>query len=113
MPFIVINTNADVKVSEEMLNDFSNLAVEVLGKQKNYISVMINTKQKILFGDSLQNIGALIEFKSIGFGDKRLVLAEKIKELAIRYFDAQGLFVGIEFVDMSAQNVSHDGKLME
>lgn len=112
MPFVIVNTNADVKVSEEMLNDFSNVAVKVLGKQKNYISVLINTKQNMLFGDSLQNIGALIEFKSIGFGDKRTVLAEKIKELAVKYFDAQGLFVGIEFVDMSAQNVSHDGKLM-
>ena len=112
MPFIVVNTNADVKVSEDMLNDFSDVAVKVLGKQKNYVSVLINTKQNMLFGDSLQNIGALIEFKSIGLGDKREVLAEKLKNLAMDYFDAQGLFVGIEFVDMSAQNVSHDGKLM-
>lgn len=112
MPFIIVNTNADVEVSQNMLDDFSNLAVEVLGKQKNFISVMINPKQKMLFGESLQNIGALVEFKSIGFGDKRPLLAAKIKELAVKHFNAQGLFVGIEFVDMSAQNVSHDGKLM-
>ena len=112
MPFIVVNTNADVKVSEDMLNDFSNLAVEVLGKQKNYISVLINTKQKMLFGDSLQNIGALIEFKSIGFGDKREILAEKLKNLAMDYLGAKDLFVGIEFVDMKPCDVSHNGKLM-
>ena len=112
MPFIIVNTNADVKVSEDMLNDFSDVAAHVLGKQKNYISVMINTKQKMLFGDSLQNVGALIEFKSIGFGNKRPVLAEKLKKLAMDYFGAQGLFVGIEFVDMKPCDVSHDGKLM-
>ncbi len=112
MPFIIVNTNAEIQVSENMLNDFSNLAADVLGKQKNYISVLINTKQKMLFGDSLQNVGALIEFKSIGFGDKRPVLAEKLKKLAMDYFGAQGLFVGIEFVDMKPCDVSHDGKLM-
>lgn len=112
MPFITIDTNAEVEVTPDMLNEFGAMAAEVLGKPRDYVTVKINAGKSMMFGPSMGNIGALIEFKSIGYGDKKPILAEKIKEFAITRFGAQGLYVGIHFVDMPANNVSHDGKLM-
>ena len=106
MPFITIDTNARTEVTAEMLDELSEIAVRVLNKPKNYVTVKINSGAAILFGDTTENIGALVEFKSIGFGDK------KAEDFAVRRFGAEGLFVGIHFADMPAANVSHDGKLM-
>ena len=102
MPFITIDTNARTEVTAEMLDELSEIAVRV----------KINSGAAILFGDTTENIGALVEFKSIGFGDKKAELARQLKDFAVRRFGAEGLFVGIHFADMPAANVSHDGKLM-
>ena len=91
MPFITIDTNARTEVTAEMLDELSEIAVRVLNKPKNYVTVKIN---------------------SIGFGDKKAELARQLKDFAVRRFGAEGLFVGIHFADMPAANVSHDGKLM-
>lgn len=112
MPFITMDTNADVTVTPEMLDELSNIAVTVLNKPKNYVTVKINSGKNMLFGGDIKNIGALAEFKSIGFGDKKAELAKQLTDFAIRRFQAQGPFVGIHFVDMPAGNVTHDGKLM-
>lgn len=112
MPFITIDTNADINVTPQLLDELSNIAVTVLNKPKNYVTVKINAGKAMLFGGSAENIGALAEFKSIGFGDKKPELAKQLTDFAVRHFKAQGLFVGIHFVDMPAGNVSHDGMLM-
>jgi len=112
MPYVTIDTNADIKVTPQMLDELSNIAVTVLNKPKNYVTVKINSGKTMLFGDSFDNIGALIEFKSIGYGDKKPVLAGRLTDFAKKHFKAQGLFVGIHFADMPATNVSHDGNLM-
>lgn len=112
MPFITIDTNAEVKVTPDMLNELGAMAAEVLSKPRDYVTVKINSGKQMMFGPSMGNIGALVEFKSIGYGDKKPVLAEKIKEFAVTRFNAEGLYVGIHFVDMPAANASHDGKLM-
>lgn len=112
MPFITVDTNAEITVTPEMLNDLSEIAVRVLNKPKSYVTVKINSGKMMLFGESMENIGALIEFKSVGFGDKKLELASRLKDYAVQNFNAEGLFVGIHFVDMPAANVSHDGKLL-
>jgi len=112
MPFITIDTNANVDVTSQLLDELSNIAVTVLNKPKNYVTVKINSGKAMLFGDSSENIGALVEFKSIGYGDKKPELAKQLTDFAVRHFKARGLFVGIHFVDMPAANVSHDGMLI-
>ncbi len=112
MPYITMYTNAYVTVTPQMLDELSNIAVTVLNKPKNYVTVKINSGKNILFGGDIKNIGALVEFKSIGFGDKKRELARQLTDFAMRHFKAQGLFVGIHFVDMPASSVSHDGTLM-
>lgn len=112
MPFLTIDTNAEITVTPAMLDELSELAVNILKKPKKYVTVKINSGKIMLFGDSMENIGALVEIKSIGYGDTKPELAEQIKNFAVRNFNAEGLYVGIHFVDMPAANVSHDGKLM-
>ena len=89
MPFITIDTNARTEVTAEMLDELSEIAVRVLNKPKNYVTVKINSGAAILFGDTTENIGALVEFKSIGFGDKKAELARQLKDFAVRRFGAK------------------------
>ena len=42
MPFITIDTNARTEVTAEMLDELSEIAVRVLNKPKNYVTVKIN-----------------------------------------------------------------------
>lgn len=50
MPFITIDTNARTEVTAEMLDELSEIAVRVLNKPKNYVTVKINIGAAILFG---------------------------------------------------------------
>ena len=86
MPFITIDTNARTEVTAEMLDELSEIAVRVLNKPKNYVTVKINSGVAILFGGTTENIGALVEFKSIGFGDKKAELARQLKDFAVRRY---------------------------
>ena len=85
MPFITIDTNANVDVTSQLLDELSNIAVTVLNKPKNYVTVKINSGKAMLFGDSSENIGALVEFKSIGYGDKKPELAKQLTDFAVRH----------------------------
>ena len=77
MQVITIDTNARTEVTAEMLDELSEIAVRVLNKPKNYVTVKINRRVGIVFGDSTELMGALVVFKSIGFGDKKAELARQ------------------------------------
>ncbi len=111
MPYLTIDTNAKIKVSAEILEDAVSLVSETLGKPKNYVIVKINTDKDLIAGETIENIGALIEMKSIGFGDKKALLAQKLTDFAVQRFGAEGRYVGIHFLDMPANDVAHNGML--
>ncbi len=111
MPYLTIDTNAKVKISAEMLEDAVSLVAETLGKPKSYVIVKINSNKDLIAGETIDNVGALIEMKSIGFGDKKAELARKLTDFAVQRFGAEGRYVGIHFLDMPANDVAHNGML--
>ncbi len=111
MPYLTIDTNAKIKVNADMLEDAVSLVAETLGKPKSYVIVKINVNKDLIAGETVDNVGALIEMKSIGFGDKKAVLAQKLTDFAVQHFGAEGRYVGIHFVDMPANNVAQNGML--
>ncbi len=112
MPYITIDTNAKIKVQPEMLENLTDLVAVTLGKPKKYIISKINTGKDMMFGDDMSNIGALIEMKSIGFGGKEDILAQKLTDFAKDNFRADQEYVGIQLQDMPAHNVACGGKLL-
>lgn len=112
MPFITLDTNAKTEATSELLAELGQIVVEVLGKPWDSMIVKINTDMKMRFGNDAANIGVLGEVKAVGFGENKAVLAERIRDYAVRHFGAEGKYVGIHFVDMPATNASHNGKLM-
>lgn len=50
MPFITIDTNARTEVTAEMLDELSEIAVRVLNKPKNYVTVKINSGWQFCLG---------------------------------------------------------------
>lgn len=112
MPFVTIDTNVKVNVTDTMLEEVTDIIVKTLHKPENAVTVKINTGVVMAFGGSRKTPGALIEVKSIGYSDKKEVLAQQFLDFAQTYFNAEGQFVGIHFVDMKANDVSHNGVLM-
>lgn len=112
MPFITLDTNAKTEVTSEMLAELGQIVVEVMEKPWDSMIVKINTGMKMRFGNVDANVGVLGEVKAVGFGDKKAMLAERIRDFAVQHFGADGKYVGIHFVDMPATNASHNGKLM-
>ncbi len=112
MPFVTIDTNVKTTVTDAMLKEVTDMIVKTLNKPESAVTVKINTGMDITFGGSRKNLGALIEVKSIGYGDKKADLAKQLLDFAQMHFNAEGPLVGIHFVDMPANAVSHNGKLM-
>jgi len=111
MPYLTIDTNAKVKVSAEMLEDAVSLVAETLGKPKSYVIVQINTGKDLIAGEAVENVGALIEMKSVGFGNKKAELAQKLTDFAVQRLGVEGRYVGIHFLDMPANDVAQNGML--
>lgn len=112
MPYVTIDTNAKIKASDAMLEELVDIVSETLGKPKVYIIAKINTSKDMICGDNIENIGALIEMKSVGFGDKKVLLTQRLTEFVKQHLGAEGKYVGIHLVDMPAANVAHNGTLL-
>ena len=95
-----------------MLEEASGLVASTLNKPENYVIVKINAGKAMACGGHAHRLGALIEMKSVGYGDKKAELAKKLTDFAVKYFKAEGPLVGIHFVDMPPANVAHNGRLM-
>lgn len=110
MPFITIDTNSTVPSSKETLAKMVDLVALILNKPKDYIVVKLNTNMAMAFGAEPENIGALIEIKSIGYHGKISELATALTTFCSKNLGAQSRYVCIHFVDMPATNVAQDGR---
>lgn len=113
MPFLTIHTNA--KLSEEqvqnLLKDGAELVANELHKPMGYVVVTLDNNHHMSFGGNVENIGALVEMKSIGFADK-IGLAKILTEFIHDRLQADLANINIEFIDMPASTLSIGGRLM-
>lgn len=111
MPFITIDTNSKVTVSDEMLEDLVSLVSRKLGKPSAYIVAQINVNQRMAFEGSSKNLGALVTLRSIGFNCDRTALAKDITSFCETHLGAESGLVNIELINMDAANVAKGGIL--
>ena len=73
MPFLIVHTNAKLKDNnpEQFVEDAANLVAQELHKPISYVVASYDYNAAMSFGGSAQKHGALVEMKSIGFGDKQ------------------------------------------
>lgn len=113
MPYLTIETNAATPVTPVILSEASHLIATVLNKPEGYVIVRIESGKTMIFGGKTSKIGALIEMESIGYpSGKKAELAQALTNLAVKYFNAEPMLVGIHFADMKPDEVSHGGRLM-
>lgn len=113
MPYLTIETNAATPVTPVILSEASHLIATVLNKPEGYVIVRIESGKTMIFGGETSKIGALIEMESIGYpSGKKAELAQALTDLAVKYFNAEPMLVGIHFADMKTDEVSHGGRLM-
>ena len=111
MPYLTIDTNADVAVTDAMLSEASSLVASTLGKPISYVVVKIDSSRPMAFGGRAETPGALIEMRSIGYGNKKSELAEKLTAFAGNHFNADAANVAIHFIDMPADSAAQGGHL--
>lgn len=110
MPFLTIKTNATT-VNRDIAEKAANLVAEHLHKPIRYVVVSIEANRFMAFNGSMDVKGALIEMKSIGFGNKSL-LAKALTKFAVDNFNVEENFVNIHFVDMPGHDVAIAGSLL-
>lgn len=114
MPFLTIYTNAELKDqnSSEFLGRASALVAEELHKPKSYVIVNLIRNPDMAFNGSSQYKGALVEMKSIGFGDKKHLAKLLTEFLFDRLQDIELSKINVELVDMPAATVAIGGSLL-
>lgn len=110
MPFLTIYTNSDVE-DKQIAVDAANLVATQLGKPLRYVVANVVYNADMSFDGNNQTKGALIEMKSIGFGDKNS-LAKQLTDLVANRMNVEPSFVNIWFVDMPANTVAIGGRLL-
>lgn len=110
MPFLTIYSNGAGN-DADLLADAAALVAEKLGKPLRYVVVNLQMNPAMAFDGSPQNKGALIEMKSIGFGNKH-PLVEALTDFAIERLKVNRELVNIQFVDMPANTVAINGVLL-
>ncbi len=93
------------------LQDAAQFVADKLHKPMGYIIVTLDYQQHMLFGGDKEIKSALVEMMSIGFADKK-TLAVDLTSFLARELDAEADFLNIHFVDMPAQDVAINGKLL-
>lgn len=114
MPFLIVHTNAKLKDNnpEQFVEDAANLVAQELHKPISYVVASYDYNAAMSFGGSAQKYGALVEIKSIGFGDKR-GLSKILTEFL--YDRLEGLdvsSVNIELIDIPASGLAIGGNLL-
>lgn len=114
MPFLIVHTNAEIKTRDKVrfVEDAAALVASELHKPISYVVVNYNYNPNMSFGGSTGKYGALVEMKSIGFGNKSglaKILAEFLND-RLEGLDLHS--VNIEFVDMPASSLAIGGSLL-
>ena len=109
MPFLTVYTNATKINQKNFVEEISDLVAGELHKPVSYVVVNLQVSQAMAFGGETANRGALLEMKSIGFGDKN-ALAEALTKYVTDVTDVERRFVNIQFVDMKAADVALGGR---
>lgn len=112
MPFLTIHTNAKINDTALLTEEMAKIVAQELGKPLNYVVVALDSNPAMAFNGSEKNLGALLEMKSIGFGNKKAALAEVLTTFMLVNSDVEVQLVNIEFVDLSAENVAIGGSLL-
>lgn len=110
MPFLTIYTNSNVK-DNNVAVEAAQLVAMQLSKPIRYVVVNVINNPNMAFDGSKENKGALIEMKSIGFGNKQL-LAQALTDLIADKMKVNKSLINIEFVDMPASTVAIGGNLL-
>lgn len=111
MPFLIINTNADVKNSETFLEEAASFVASELRKPVKYVIVDLKANQKMVFGGDKEIKSALVEMKSIGFGNKA-DLAGKLSDFLADKLGLNKSYINIHFIDMPGADLSIGGSLL-
>ena len=110
MPYLTVYTNADINNAAELAEKASLLTAEVLHKPVGYVIANIIHNPAMAKGRRKKNKGALIELKSIGFGDKDKAVFELTNFFAKELGITQTQYINISLTDCPAAYTASAGR---
>lgn len=111
MPFLIVHTNAEVNNEDVFLNEAAEFVAAELRKPVRYVIVELNSAKKMIFGGNREIKSALVEMKSIGFGNKN-DLAAKLADFLAEKLSLDKAYVNIHFINMPGVDLSIGGSLL-
>ena len=114
MPFLRVLTNAELRTSADSLAEkAAGLIADELNKPISYVVVTIKQNRTMSFGGKVSNTGVLAYMDSIGFGNHKATLAQKLTDFFMTETSGIDLNnIDIVFNDLPAEDVSIGGSLL-
>lgn len=115
MPFLRIQTNIDLASEDKtrLAQACSHLVSELLGKSKDFVQVIVEGHQSMVFGDSTEPT-VFVELRSLGLNTVGLSpLAAEITRVLRERLDVDPKRVFLNFFDLSRTHWGWNGKTFE
>ena len=99
MPLLTLTTNIDVAADQQMplLNKFSTLVAQLLGKPESYVMVIFNTDHPLVMGGT-NDPCAFLQLKSLGLPeDSTANLSAALCDAVAEHLDIPANRIYIEF----------------
>ena len=114
MPFLRVLTNAEITGgSDQFAEKAAQLVASELGKSISFVVVTVKQNRTMSFGGKIDNYGVLAYMDSIGFGNHKASLANKLTDFFLENIPtADRGNINIVFKDMPPSDVAIGGNLM-
>ena len=111
MPFLTVHTNAKVENTDAFLQEAAEFVASELRKPISYVIVSLDAGAGMIFGGKPEIKSALVEMKSIGFGNKS-DLAVKLTNFLEQKLKLDRSHINIHFINMPGADLSIGGNLL-
>lgn len=110
MPYLTVYTNKEIKNGAEIAEKAAMLTAQILHKPVTYVVANVIYNPQMSFGGKSDNMGALVELKSIGLGDKDKFVADMTEFLAENIGIENKEFIAMALIDAPAAYTACAGR---
>ena len=115
MPLLRLQTNIVLEKSKQtqLATELSLLVAELLGKSSDFVQVILEDGQTIVFGGT-EDSSVFVELRSLGFGTTSLsAIANELTRVVAKRLGVEPKRVFLNFLDLPRTHWGWNGKTFE